>query len=364
MPLYETDADSKWGPGIPVTTQSMVKAFRRCPRETMYKYVDRLQPKILSKPLTRGKWIHALLEAHYQGLDWEREHKRWCGRFAKLFDEEKDALGDLPTEIHRLMKSYFWHYGNPEYADKADWEVVETEFTLEAMMPNGHLFRGRVDLLVRNALGLWIVDHKSHKRLPLWDHRMFDEQSPLYIWAAREMGYDVRGFIWNYLCTAPISVPRVVIKGDRFYSKMGDSDYPTFVRAVKAAKAKYGDVFLEDPQEKLKVAAELTRLKEQRWVPDAMQTSPHFRRDVIEKSDELLERVLATTMRTSDAMHSYDFSQPDAVERNVEACKGWMCSYRDLSMADLLNGESEMIKRTNYQHGDPLAYYEEEVEKE
>src|SRR5690242_9726413 len=108
MALYETtEEDTEWGPGIPVTTQSMMKTFRRCPREVLYKYVERLQPKVVSKPLTRGKWVHALLEAHYKGMDWKEEHRRWCSRFNKLFDEEKDHLGDLPNEIKRLMDSYF-----------------------------------------------------------------------------------------------------------------------------------------------------------------------------------------------------------------------------------------------------------------
>jgi hypothetical protein len=175
------------------------------------------------------------------------------------------------------------------------------------------------------------------------------------------MGIPVRGFIWNYLSTSGISIPRVVMNGSRFYKREGDSDYPTYARAVKAAMAAHPDEFLKNPEDKAVVRAELARLKAQRWVPSTVPTSPHFRRDLIEKSDDLIQRVLVAATHTSDRMHAYDFSDPDAIERNVSTCaKGFLCSYRSLSMADLVTGDSEMTKRREYQQGDPLAYYGEE----
>lgn len=364
MTLYETTAehDPDWPPGLPVTTQSMIKTFRSCPREAYYKYWLRLRPKTPSKPLTRGKWVHALLQAHYEGRDWREEHARWVSRFRKLFDEEKEALGDLPNEIPRLLEGYFWHYGDPQYS-AYEWTVHEVEFTVEAQMPNGHLFRGRLDLLVEDEFGLWIVDHKTHKRLPDWNYRMLDEQSPLYIWACHQMGVPVRGFVWNYLCTAGIDAPRVLKDGTRFYKRDGDSDYPTYARAVRAAREEH-EKFIKDPEDRAGVKAELARLKAQRWVPGAVPTSPHFRRDVIEKSDALVERVLAAAVRTSDRMHAYDFTQPDSVERNVGTCqKGFLCSYQSLSLGDLVTGDSTMTMKREYQKGDPLDYYDEKEER-
>ena len=85
----------------PVTTQSMIKAFRQCPREAYYKYVLRLKPKVRSLQLTRGKWMHSLLEAYYKEksgiktLPWREVHDQLASDFRKLFDEEKEKLGDL-----------------------------------------------------------------------------------------------------------------------------------------------------------------------------------------------------------------------------------------------------------------------------
>jgi RecB family exonuclease len=361
--LYATDE------GQPITTQSMIKAFRNCPRQAMYKYMMRLKPKTMRKPLTRGKWFHALLEAYYQAIltgadpddTWKKVHQRWTYEFSKLFDEEKEELGDLPREMRQLFTAYLWHYGDPQYADYR-WNVKEVEFTVETELPNGHLFRGRVDLLVEDDYGIWAVDHKTHRREPQWDQRMFDEQGPMYVWALRAMGIPVRGFIWNYVITESISQPRVVKDGSRFYAKMGASEYLTYVRAVKAAQREFPGIFLADEEQKVRVRQELVRLKAQRWVPGQMQTSPHFRRELIEKDQDVIARVVAGACVTSDRMHAYDFSDPDLVERNTSVCR--FCDYKSLSLGDLLHGDSKMIQKREFKSGqDPLAYYGDEEER-
>lgn len=344
----------------PVTTHSMLKTFRMCPREAYYKYHERLQPKQVGKALHRGKWFHALMEKYHMGEDWIPEHRRWSAEFSKLFDEEKDRLGDLPRELAALMKAYIWHYSDPQYADY-DWKVHEVERTLEAELPNGHILRGRVDMIVEDQFGLYLVDHKTHAKVPNWDFRGLDEQSPLYIWLCHQNDIPVNGFIWNYVVTKGISTPRIVKAGDRFYANMGDLDYPTLARAVKQGQATYPN-FLENKEERSRVARTLKNLKSQRWAPDKPQTSPFFRRDLLEKDNDLIDRVLATAVRTSDTMHAYDFSEPDKVERSTFACNGFFCHYRSLAVADLLNGDSTMVRRREYIEDDPLAYYGETEE--
>jgi len=353
MPLYETED------GRPITTQSMIKTFRMCPREAMYKYHDRLKPKKVSLPLTRGKWAHSLLEDHYQGKDWKIPHKKLTLAFSKLFDEEKEHLGDLPRELDVLMQSYFWHYGDPEYKDHR-WTVHEVEKLIEADMPGGHLFRGKVDLIVEDQFGLWLVDHKTHGRMPDWEYRMLDEQSTLYTWAARENGIPVRGFIWNYLSTAGFPKYQVLKNGKQFYSKSltAESTAVAFKLAIDKAKLEYPD-FGRDEEYQAVLRARMAELKRDRWKgPDVMPTSPYFRRDVLEKSTKLIDRVLKSVDRTSKTMHAYDFTDRDSVERDINACKGFMCSYKSLSMADLVTGDSRMTRQRDYIEHDPLAYHE------
>lgn len=354
MPLYVADDGT-----TPVTTQSMIKTFRQCPREAYYKYHLRLKPKYANLPLTRGKWIHSCLEEHYKGGDWRKVHKALTLQFSNFFDEEKEKLGDLPREIELLLASYFWHYNDPAVAG-TDWTVLEVEKLVEAKMPNGHLFRGKVDMIIENEFGFWIVDHKTHKRLPNWEYRMLDEQSTLYTWAAREMGIPVQGFIWNYLTTTGFPKYPMLKDNSSFYAKAwtAESSYVALTRALKAAKAEHGSDFLPTKELKDKARARLAELKRDRWQgPDVLPTSPYFRRDVLEKDDELIERTLKSVMRTSDTMHAYDFSDPDYVERDVKSCEGFFCSFKDLSMSDLAFGESEMLIKRGYRRSDPLAYH-------
>ena len=351
--------------GRPITTQSMIKTFRNSHKESYYKYVLRLKPKSVSKPLRRGTWLHALIEAYYTpGMDYEKVHEAYVSEFRKLFDEERMELGDMPTEIMQLFQSYIWHYGNPE-TEGYDWEVHDTELKLTAEMPNGHLFRGVVDAVVEDDFGLWLVDHKTHKRLPDWNFRMMDEQSAMYIWAARENDIPVHGFIWNYLTTEAISTPKVLKSGKTFYSKDFSSvntDYPTFARAVKQAMKDYPDTFLKDPEEKQRVKDRLAQLKAMRWSPDNPNGSPFFRRDVIEKTEGQIQRVLKPFMRTSERMHGYDWSDPDAIEDSADFVNGFTCNYRDLHISDLVSGDSSMLQRQNYTSDeDPLSYQEKQV---
>ena len=356
MALYLTEDGT-----IPVSTQSMLKSFSRCKRQAMYKYHDRLKPKAMSTPLERGKWIHLLLETDARGGDWREPHEQMTNRFRGLFDEEREALGDLPGDIASLMEAYFWHYGDERYSEH-HWTWHEVEMKVEATLPNGHLFRGRIDGLIENELGLWCVDHKTHKNLPDWSFRMFDEQSTLYVWALREMGIPVRGFIWNYLKTTGLKKPKLLKNNTRFAASPGldSTDYRTYAQAVREARREHPDTFLADPADREQVKKNLAMLKAQRWSPDGVQNSPFFRRDILEKSDDLIDRVLASATRNSEDMHSYDFTDRDAVPRTIDRSCSFMCGYKSICMSDLITGDSSMVKQREYVEDDPLRYHQED----
>lgn len=335
QPLYP-DPDT----GQAILTNSMLTAFRRCIKQSEYKYVHRLKPKVLGKPLKRGSWVHELLEVDAKGGDWKDHHKRLSKRFDDLFDEEKDYYGDMPREIARVMRSYFWHYKN----DPWKWHEVELELTAE--LPNGVKLRIKFDGLVENQFGLWLVDHKTHKTLPNFDYRLLDTQSPLYVWVAHQNDIPVNGFIWNYLRWKPPTVPQLLKDGSRLSKRAIDTDYPTYYLALK----KYGI----DPtpyQERLDY------FKSLRYVPGEPQASPFFRRDVFERSPEMINRVVKEAMRTADRMNTYDWSDPEAVERTVGRHCQFMCSYTDLCTMELLGGNTRPLIRQNYEVGDPMSYY-------
>lgn len=333
--------DPETGQGI--TTHSMMKTFRRCPKQFEYKYIQRLKAKVLGRPLRFGTWMHSLLEALYKGEDVEAVHKRYTREFAKLFDEEKLVLGDLPRDVWRTFKSYLWHYQNDP------WKVHEVEFTLEVELPDGALYRCRLDMLIENQFGLWIVDHKNHKSLPNLNFRILDAQSALYIWAALKNKIPVQGHIWNYLVSKPPSVPELLKSGARLSNKKIDTDYPTFAAAIK----RHG-LNPNDYKEKLRY------LKSLQYVPGEMQRSTHFRRDILEKSPALLKRVANEGFATHVRMNEYRWDKVNMIERVPDRSCAYMCSYTDLCTAELFGGNAEILRRKMFKVADPMDYYYDE----
>lgn len=341
--LYKTDD------GKPIVTHSMLKTFRRCPKQTQYKYAERLKPKLESSPLKRGKWIHALIEAHSRGEDWKEEHQRWTRQFKKLFEEEQEKLGDLPTEIGRIMRGYFWHYEHDE-----DWKVLETEFTIECELPDGTLYRGRVDNLVETRFGLYVVDHKSHKTLPDMNFRLLDAQSALYIWAANKIGIPVQGFIWNYI-KAVAPKPLKFNKDGSLSKRQGETDYPTAITSIKRAGQDPRDPEFRDL---------LKFLKSQRYQPDSMQLSPFFRRDTLEKDSDVVMQVVKEAYHTTRRMHKYPFHRPEIVERVPDRSCTYMCSFKDLCATELMGGNADNVRRLQFKVGDPMDYYFDQKEED
>jgi hypothetical protein len=339
MVLYNDD-------GVAITTHSMIKTMRRCPRQTMYKYVDRLKPRSIGRPLQFGKWMHWLLEAHYKGEDWKAVHRELSAKYGELFDEEKEALGDLPVDCYNLMLSYLWHYKDE------GWTVHEIEFMVECNWPDGGIYRGKVDMLIEDEYGLWIVDHKNHKKLPSGSFRLKDSQSALYVWAARKMGIPVAGFIWNYLKTAPPSIPKLIKDESRFYSKLGDTTYVAYCRELK----KLG-IAPNDPR----AASTVARLKTERHQEGAVQTSPFFQRHRFERDDSVLKQLAGEAYRTHKRIHTYPFKDRATVERVPDRSCDFMCNYQRLCETELYNiGMAGNVRRQDFRDADPLEYYNDE----
>jgi hypothetical protein len=328
-----------------ISTHSMLKTFRRCPKQFEYKYVERLKPRILGRPLRAGTWMHKLQEVHYAGGDWEAEHQRMTYRFNELFDEEKSEIGDLPNDCHRMFQSYLWHYATD------DWKVLETEFTIEVELPDGTLFRCKVDLLIEDQYGLWVVDHKWHKTLPTHEYRILDSQSADYIWACHKAGIPVQGHIWNYGRSKPPTIPELIKSGKRIsrWSNI-DTDFPTAMR-----------FFRDHPEiDKRPYLAKLRRLKAAQYRFGEMQTSTYLKRVVVEKNAQMINRSAREMFHTHQRMHDYPWHRTNMVERVPDRSCIFMCSFTDICSAELVTGKRPVNWRQRYEIGDPLDYYQDD----
>ncbi|AZS06606.1 helicase [Mycobacterium phage JacoRen57] len=327
----------------------------RCPREALYKYQDLLTPRQKhSQPLERGTWFHALLEAKYKqmgGLETDgvtAVHTQLCDEFGELLDEEREMLGDLPNEMKRLYNSYQWHYRKDE-----SWTIHEVEMKVEAELPNGMQYQGKIDMLVENEWGLYAVDHKTHKRLPSMDYRYRDKQSILYIWALRACGIPVTGFIWNYVVPTAPEPLKFKVRGG-LYKRQPLTDYPTALRGIKELGL--------DPTEDPELSSILSELKKVRYDPDSVQSSPVFRRDLLEKHDDMIERTVLEVTHTAERFEQYAWENRDQVERVNDRSCDW-CSYRHICIAELIGANAENVRRQIYKKADPFAYYDEKERK-
>lgn len=352
-----------------VITQSMVSGFVECPRETYYGIILGLRPRLESKPLTRGTWVHALLEERGKGGNWKAKHKELLAK-AQLdqFEEEVDSLA---RECYNIVLSYDWVHRNEVLTP------VAVELTVERPMFRGKvLYRGRIDIIWIDENGdVWLGDHKTHATLPDWRYRELAFQHYSYLWAvAQAPGYkDLRykgkplpqpkGFIYDYCKTGSIGTPSLTKAGkiSRVLKPSGTT-LPVFkewLRQNNMMTIVRGRALLaiEDPAERAYVEEFLVELKHRDY-------TDLFRRDKMEFTDAQRNRQQKAFVTSARRLLTYKWDDPDCVERNLHACSGYMCNYKDLTVADLMHGSSEIEQRTRYvTTRDPLDYYPNQKKK-
>ena len=347
--------------GIPVVTQSMVTSFVSCPREVYYSSVLGLRPRLSTIPLTRGTWVHALLEAKANGLDWRAKHEEISSRYAaETFSEESDSLAE---ECYNIVTSYEWKYRDDPL------ETIAAELTVERPMLDGQvLYRGRIDLIARDKHGdIWLVDHKTHRSFPDWRYRELAFQHYSYLWACGgasqylDLGLpQPKGFIYDYCKTGTIRTP-TILKSTKISRAFKPEYCPYPVLREWLLRHGYltevgGETLIavEDPEER-------SYIRDIMYESKIQKDSSLFRRDYMQFTPAQAQRQLRSFMRSTYRMMCYRWDNPDFIERNLHACSGYTCSYRDLTTADLVHGTSHIEQETRYvKTSDPLDYYPEQ----
>lgn len=341
----------------------MVSSFVECPRETYYGIVLGLRPRLESKPLTRGTWVHALLEERGKGGDWKALHKELTRKAEETtFEEETAGLAD---ECYRIVLSYDYAHRNETLTP------VAVELTVERLMFNGKvLYRGRIDIIWIDENGdVWLGDHKTHASLPDWRYRELAFQHYSYLWAVatskayRRLRYkgkplpQPKGFIYDYCKTGSISAPTLTQAGkqSRVVKPSGTTlpVYKEWLIENNMATIIKGKFLLaiEDEAERIYVEEFLVELENRDY-------SDLFRRDRLTFSPEQAERQRKSFYTSARRLLTYKWDDPDCVERNLHACSSFMCNYKDLTVADLMHGSSDIEQRTRYvTTRDPLDYY-------
>lgn len=347
--------------GVPVITQSMVSSFASCPREVYYASVLGLKPRRTSIPLTRGTWVHALLEERANGGDWRKKHQELIDEaLTEHFEEEVHSLA---TECYNILLTYDYVYQDDPLTP------VAAELTLERPMFGGKaLYRGRVDLIAHDKAGdIWFVDHKTHAQLPDWRYRELAFQGYSYLWAAKKapqykaLGIDQpRGFVYDYCKTSALSTPTLTTRGKLSRTvKAQSTSYPVFRQwlmdeGLLVAEPVGDRCTMQDDSECEYVYSMLGQLAKQSY-------ADKFRRDYLTYTPGQAKRQVKSFLVTAKRMLDYRWGDPDIIERNLGACSGYMCHFKDLTVADLMHGDSSIEQQSNYvKTHNPLDYYPSE----
>lgn len=320
---------------------SRVKVWRRCPQEHFYRWGLKLEKKSPPIQLVRGKILHELMEARIEKQPWEPIMLKYEKEYQKLFLEEQEEFGDIPGDIRKIYEGYTRKYENDriEYLEFPVEEKQEdgtkvtvlkhSELPLEFELFPGAKFKGFMDSLAKDTQGnIWVVEHKTNKKIPDDEVRLSALQAILYVWALPKAGYPKPvGILWDYLRTKAPAVPEQLKTGGLTKRKNIDSTYFTYLAEVNRLGLKQEDY--QDILNSLRVKPD-NFYKRVYFPAPSQHTINEVVKDFIESAQEIVE--LGPRKKTR-ALSPF-------------TCKG--CSYTALCRAELFDLDTEFIIKRDY----------------
>lgn len=329
--------------GIPVITQSLINSWMDCPANVYYRYIRGLSPKNPPEHIIRGVWVHECLEEYYKTGNWRDKHEEWARRYPSQ---------KLAQEIDRTLTGYAFFYGADEM------EVLATEFPLEADLPCGYKFYGKLDAIVRVPDGRrLIVDHKTTKRVKPMEQQIVQIQAPMYMWLCEQNGLEVDGFMWNYIVSPGPQPPRFIGNGARLAARQPQTDYPTALEAVTRAREVYGSAFTPNKRHADEVSAMLNYHREVRISGKHAEASQLYKRRSVPKADLWVDTVVERVNKTAQAMWAQDWSEEGQIPVAPNAYWSPSADYLDLVTAYMMTGSSDLVATQRYTRSDPMERY-------
>src|SRR6478736_3101953 len=197
-------------------SQSSLRAWRSCRLMFNYKYVEKLAPKKIIRPLVFGSAVHRVLEYRALGKSQEAAFKKVLEEKSHIFSADVDEYDQIILDARRIMRAYdeYWTAQGDVTPYKIGKRKAEHEFVWD--MGEGIVFEGIRDMIAETDDGrLWLTEHKSHKKIPDEAYRMRDLQTMLYRQAALDtMGVkQIAGILWDYLSSKSPSEPKLLKNG-------------------------------------------------------------------------------------------------------------------------------------------------------
>jgi len=251
----------------------------------------------------------------------------------KLFREEKEEYGDLLGECNRIIEHYKVRYKDDglTYLPGKNKEHHEIEVETRLVVSGNKIrFTGHLDKLAKDKEGrVFVMDHKSHKKIPDEAARYNDLQLVTYLWLLPESGYPkADGVLWDYLRTKPPTVPEVLKNGSLTKRANLDTDYDTYLKAITDNKL--------DPADYKEILDLLKSQGVDNYFLRVKLPSP---------TKEMIRNVIEDFKSTIDEM-IYATKKNRFVRNMTRECS-W-CSMYNLCQAELRGLDSSFIRKADY----------------
>lgn len=335
-------------PEILQLSHSRLKSWRRCEMQHHYRYYQRLRPKSKGLPLFVGTGVHSMLEAQVVRGDWRPELADFRKEFNKIFQEEREELGDLPTTIEGIVTSYFDRYKDDGLTYPKRHRGLQAEIKVTVDLDNHTRFLGFIDKFPRDSEGRnWVMDHKTCKSIPEEAQRFADLQLLFYVWLLPQLGYEKPdGVIWDYIRKKAPSVPEPLVKGGLSKAAKIDTTYEVYMATVdQCIKAK---TISPDDRTGYEEFAKTLKGKEEKF---------HRRIYLPANNSVMVDNVVRDVMVDASEIRRRG---PNAQVRNMtKDCS--FCSYYSLCQAEVRGLDSEFIRQSEYTTKEKVDVKEETV---
>lgn len=187
-------------------TTTRLAAYRRCPRQHLYRYELGLSRIREQKPLRFGAAFHTGLEAHNRGADAATAIQHATADYEVVPDWADAVEWVVEREtVRQLLAGHFWRYGQ----DDLTFVEVERRFDIPLVNPDTNALSrtftlaGKIDGIVRLPDGrLAVLEYKTAGEdigtdSEYWLRLRCDPQISQYVLAARAVGHDVATVLYD-----------------------------------------------------------------------------------------------------------------------------------------------------------------------
>lgn len=252
-------------------SNSKLKTYRGCQKAYEFKYIDKLTPIYKSMALVRGELVHSMIEDSLKGIKAQDSFEARLSeklRYAaiatlpsvgskedidniltgkvKLSQEDKaEVAATIATFLQSeefeevkialpIMEGYFDYYKDDKYKPYY-YKDKCSEIHVEMPIKSNVILEGYIDMLVTDQYReVWIMDHKTHGKVPTGLIKSNLQQGVLYYVLAKYLGIPVKGVIWNYIVWKLPTEPELLKTGELTRRRSLSTTWAAYERAIKA----------------------------------------------------------------------------------------------------------------------------------